>query len=83
MDSLQEREHNHTAFRRLSDWINRTYPSGRFLAISGGKIVADAERFDAIRSTLSTLGKDPTQVLIVQAGVDYPESGVIFSHHVR
>jgi hypothetical protein len=78
MDLDQENQQNQMAFRRLKDTIARTYPPGRFVAISEGRIVADASSLDALRPLLETLGKDPRQVLAVQAGVDYPESAVIF-----
>jgi hypothetical protein len=62
----------------LRDSINQAYPSGQFLAISGGQIVADAGRFDELQAALEALGKDPAQVLIVQAGVEYPETAILF-----
>jgi hypothetical protein len=79
MDMTQERVLNQDAYRRLKDMIGRTYGQGRFVAISGGQIVADADQFDELRSLLKALGKDPAQVLIVQAGIDYPETAVILS----
>jgi hypothetical protein len=78
MDQLQERTLNQTAYRQLKDTIAKTYPHGRFLAIASGQIVADADGFTSLRSLLSARGIDPAQVLIVQAGIDYPETAVIF-----
>jgi hypothetical protein len=78
MNNGQERQINQAAYRRLRDSIDQGYPSGQFLAIAGGQIVADAERFDDLRAALDGLGKDPAQVLIVQAGVEYPETAIIF-----
>jgi len=75
---INERQKNQTAYRRLLTWINQTYPSGWFVAIAGGEVVADAERFEEIRSQLLTLGHDPTKALVVQAGVEYPETAIIF-----
>jgi hypothetical protein len=79
MDTLQEREVNQAAYRRLKDEIGRNYPRGHFVAIAGGQIVADAEDFEKLCSLLRTMGKDPSHALVVQAGVDYPEAAVIFS----
>ena len=78
MDSLEERRLNQAAYRQLKDTIGRTYPPGRFVAISGGRIIADADGFDELRSLMTAKGTDPAHVLIVQAGVEYPETAVIF-----
>ena len=72
-------ESNQAAFRRLAGQITRSYPQGRFVAIAGGKIVADAASFNELDSSLRALGQDSPDVLVVQAGVEYPESAVIFS----
>ena len=74
----QDRAANHAAYRRLKDAIARTYKPGRFVAISGGQIVADAEGFEELRARLAAAGRDPAEVLVVQAGVEYPETAVIF-----
>jgi hypothetical protein len=75
----QDRQINQAAFRRLAPSINKTYPPGRFVAIAGGQVVADAERFDELHSRLITLGIDPPEALIVEAGVEYPDTVVISS----
>lgn len=81
MDPVQEQQLNQAAYHRLADWINQTYPAGRFVAISGGQVVGDAERFDELRTSLRALGKDPTQALIIQAGTDHLKSVVIFAQN--
>ena len=78
MDAMQERQLNQTAFRQLKGFILKTYPSGTFVAISGGNIIADAARFDELNSILHGMGNHSPEVLIVQAGVDYPETVTIF-----
>ncbi len=78
MDSHREHQLNQDAFRRLKEAIAQTYPPGRFVAIAGGQIIADSERFDELRSLLMILGKDPTEVLVVRTGEEYPETAVIF-----
>jgi hypothetical protein len=79
MDTQSERLLNQTAFRRLREDIARTYQRGQFVAISEGQIVADAETFAALRARLEAMGKDPTHVLVAQAGFDYPETAMILS----
>jgi hypothetical protein len=78
MSRVPERQINQAAYRQLRDSINQTYPLGRFVAVSHGQIVANAEDFDALRGTIRHMGKDPSQVLVVQAGVEYPEDAIIF-----
>ena len=75
----EDRAANHAAYRRLKDEIARAYEPGRFVAIAGGRIVADADSFGGLRARLAALGKDSPEVLVVQAGVEYPETAVIFS----
>lgn len=75
----QERAANHAAYLRLKGAIARTYKHGRFVAIAGGLIIADADGFDDLRSRVAAVGKDSAEVLVIQAGVEYPESAVIFA----
>ena len=79
MNTTGERQRNQAAFRRLSALIQQSYPSGRFVAIADGNIIADAENFAELELSLNTLGHDSVDVLVVQAGVEYPETAVIFS----
>ncbi|MFO0966043.1 MAG: hypothetical protein U0793_10725 [Gemmataceae bacterium] len=78
MNSDTERQQNQVAFRRLRDFIRQTYPAGRFVAIGGGAILADAADFPHLDARLQELGHGSTDVLVVQAGVDYPERAVIY-----
>lgn len=80
MDLSQDRQLNQAAYRQLSGFIQKTYPHGRFLAIAEGKIVADAARFDELNSLLLQMGNQSPDVLVVQAGVDYPDAVTIFTH---
>jgi hypothetical protein len=73
MDPTQERTLNQEAYRQLSGVLQQNYAPGRFLAISGGKIVADAARFEELNSILHQMGNHSPEVLVVQAGVNYPE----------
>ena len=78
IDLLHDNQ-DQAAYRRLKGTINQTYPPGRYVAISGGQIVADSDRFAELDSLLKAQGRDPTKVLVVQAGVEYPENETIFS----
>lgn len=79
MNEHQERMTNHTAYRQMKDQLAQVYGAGRFVAISNGQVIADADSFTHLRDALISSGNDPTRVLIVQAGIEYPESVVIFS----
>jgi hypothetical protein len=79
MNSAQQRHANEAAYRQLRESISKSYPAGRFVAISEGKIVADAASFEELDSILDRLGKNSRDVLVVQAGVDYPEAVTVFS----
>jgi hypothetical protein len=78
MSTTAERQLNQTAFRQLSGFIDQSYQRGRFVAIADGKIIADAASFVELDSALNALGQGSADVLVVQAGVQYPESAVIF-----
>ena len=74
---MNERQVNQAAFRQLNGFIQQTYSPGRFLAISGGKVIADAVDFEGLDVALRKMGNDSADVLVVQAGTDYPENVVI------
>jgi len=77
MNPTYDRQLNQAAYRRLRTTIDQTYPKGRYVAIHQGHIIADAASSDELRRHLVTEGLDPTQILFVQAGVDYPEFAFI------
>jgi hypothetical protein len=83
MGPIQERQINQAAYRQLHNFIQQSYPPGRFLAISGGQIVADAGRFEELNSLLHQKGLDSPDVLVVQAGTEYPETVTIFTQDSR
>lgn len=74
----KERLANDTAFRRMEEEIKRTYPHGHFVAIADERIVGDADDFMTLHRALKAGGRDPREVLIVQAGFEYPEYVTIF-----
>jgi hypothetical protein len=77
------RDRSQQALRALKPEIDRVYPSGRFVAISGGKVVADADSFDQLDGMLRARGLGPDDALVIQAGVEYPEYAVIFSAAIQ
>ena len=79
MDPVQDRQVNQTAFPQLRSVIQKTYPPGRFVAISEGRIIADAAQFEELNAILHRMGKHSPDVLVVRAGVDYPETVTIFA----
>lgn len=70
---------NQVAYRRLRETIKQGFPFGRFVAILGGRIVADAASFEELRAAIREQGQDPGRALIVQAGEEYPETVTIFA----
>ena len=78
MIAMNEHELNQIAFRKLAAFIGQSYPNGRFLAIAGVRIVADGASFGELDVSLHATGHDSPDVLVVQAGVEYPESAAIF-----
>jgi hypothetical protein len=71
-------ERNNAAYRRLKETISRTYPHGWFVGIADEEVVGAAADFHALESLLREQGKDPRRVLVVQAGVNYPDYVTIF-----
>ena len=66
-------------FESLKADIDRRFPQGRFVAVEDDRIFADAETLRKLVETLTAMGKNPQQMLVVQAGVDYPKSAVILT----
>jgi len=78
MSANKKRQTNQGAFRTLKPTIDHRYPSGHFVAIDDERIIADAADFESLAEAIRQGGKQPEDVLVVQAGVDYPEEAVIF-----
>ena len=83
MEANEERDLNQTAFRRLKPDIDRTYPVGRFVAIHHGKVVADAATFEELDDVLNASGLTSRSILVIQAGVEYPEYLRFFVRGIR
>ena len=78
MADPEEYERNKASYQRLKETITKTYPQGWFVGIADDQIVGAAADFRALEADLRARGKDPRRVLVVEAGVDYPEHVTIF-----
>jgi hypothetical protein len=74
----QEYERNNAAYQRMKGMIERTYPRGWFVGIADDQLVGAAATFGDLESLLRAQGTDPRRVLVVEAGVDYPDYVTIF-----
>jgi len=61
----------------IKKMIDSQFPIGRFVAFQSGEIIADADTHRDLVNKLSSMGKSPHNMLILQAGVEYPESTII------
>ena len=77
MNMSAERQRNQVAYRQLVVTIDASYTPGQFVAIAGGKIIADARSFHELDAALQSAGQNSAEVLVVQAGVHYPESAAL------
>jgi hypothetical protein len=78
MDASAEYERNSAAYRRIKVVIKATYPHGWFVGIADEQIIDAAASFRELETQLRTRGRDTRNVLVVEAGVDYPEYASIF-----
>jgi hypothetical protein len=78
MRSHDEQERHMAAYRRMKGAIDTTYPKGSFVAIADDQVVGTSAIFGELERQLRAQGRDPRQVLVVEAGVNYPEQVTIF-----
>lgn len=78
MDTSQTSTRNMETYRRLKTAIEQTYSPGWFIGIADDQIVGAAEKFPELTAHLRSRGLDPRQVMVVEAGVDYPENVTIY-----
>jgi len=69
---------NNAAYQRLKESIRESYPLGWFVAIAQDRIVAASANFRELKDLLRAEGFDPRDVLIAEAGANYPEFVDIF-----
>jgi len=70
-------ERNNTAYHRLKESLKQTYPAGWFVGIANDQVLGAAASFRDLEGILRQQGRDVRSVLVVEAGVDYPEYGTI------
>jgi hypothetical protein len=73
MPQREEYERNKVSYLRLKETIRNTYPHGWFVGIADDQIVGAAADFRSLETSLREQGTDPRGVLVVEAGVDYPQ----------
>ncbi len=78
MSAPQEHERNTKAYQRLKGTIKETYPRGWFAGIADDQVVGAAATFRELEHLLREQGRDPRNVLVVEAGIDYPDYATIF-----
>lgn len=78
MNMNQDLDVDEAAFRLTKTTIDQNYPAGQFVAFHHGQIVADCASFSGLVAVLEERGISPSESLVVQAGVEYPEATVIF-----
>jgi hypothetical protein len=76
--SQQDYERNNAAYHRLKETIRQTYPRGWFVGIADEQVVGGAATFADLKTLLRAQGRDPRDVLVVEAGIDYPQYATIF-----
>jgi hypothetical protein len=79
MAGQEEYERNKASYLRLKETITKTYPQGWFVGIADDQIVGAAADFPTLEMNLRAKGKDPREVLVVEAGARL--SGI--RHHLH
>jgi hypothetical protein len=78
MVGQQDYDQNNVAYQRLKETVAQTYPRGWFVGIADDRIAGAAANFRELECLLRAQGTDPRKVLVVEAGVVYPEYVTIF-----
>jgi hypothetical protein len=66
------------AYRQLKNRIDSDYPPGWFVAIIDDQILAAAPDFQKLEDMLRAQHRDPREIMVVEAGVAYPEFVTVF-----
>jgi hypothetical protein len=69
----QEYELNSATYQRIKESIAKSYPRGWFVGIGDEKIVGAAATFQELERELHAKNIVLRKVLVVEAGVAYPE----------
>ncbi|MCI0358406.1 MAG: hypothetical protein L0211_07985 [Planctomycetaceae bacterium] len=66
-------------FDDIQRQVDRQFPAGRFVAVEKGVVVADAQTHGQLVEEIRSQGKSLKDMLVIQAGVEYPASAIIFT----
>ena len=77
MNVHESNEPNNAVYHRMKERVD-AYPRDWFVAIVEDQIVAATADFHELEALLRAQGKDPHNVLVVQAGAEYPDYVTIF-----
>jgi len=64
---------NQAAFEAMKCQLRERFPIGHFVAFDDGSLVADADSFDELSEVLSRIGRNRSDVFVVQVAERYPE----------
>ena len=78
MNTVESPEDRLATYERLKTSIDEGHPKDTFVAIADGDVIGSAATLSSLQDTIRKQGRDPRQVLVVQAGMDYPEYVTIF-----
>jgi hypothetical protein len=68
---------NQAAFPALKAVIEASYPPRQFVAIAGGRIVADDADIEKLDEKIRALGIDPMNTLVDRVGEEWSEDELV------
>jgi hypothetical protein len=77
MTREEHRAINEAAFPTLKPIIEANYPPKQFVAIAGGKIVADDADLFKLRDKLLAMGIDPMDTIVDRVGEEWSDEELI------
>lgn len=77
MTREEHRAINQAAFRQLKPIIEANYPLRQFVAIAGGKIVADDADIEQLDAKIRALGIDPNNTIVDRVGEEWSDEEMI------
>lgn len=77
MTREEHRAINRAAFPKLKPVIEANYPPRQFVAIAGGKIVADDADLFALTDKLNALNIDPSNTIVDRVGQEWSDEEII------
>ena len=64
MNEDQEHQRNQNAYRQMKEDLAAQYPEGHFVAISEGRVIADAADLKKLIALVKSQGREPSAVSI-------------------